>query len=94
MKNVYNKSGGWHMSAFRKKMFRGAKIEDVIERIEQLTFLSKERAERYAQDDHWKDRVSAEFHEGVYQGYKDTLEILKAEFDYGSKSKETNEISS
>lgn len=82
------------MSAFRKKMFRGAKIEDVIEQIERLSLLSKERAERYAQDVYWKDRVSAEFHEGVYQGYKDTLEILKAEFDYLPESKKQNELSS
>lgn len=70
------------MSAFRKKMFRGAKIEDVIEQLEQLTLLSKERAERYANDEYWKNHISAELHEGMYQGYKDTLEILKTEFNY------------
>lgn len=81
------------MSAFRKKMFRGAKIEDVIEQIERLSLLSKARAERYAQDA-WKDRVSAEFHEGVYQGYRDTLEMLKAEFDYLPEKNKQNELSS
>ena len=79
------------MSTFRKKMFRGAKIEDAIEQIERLSLLSKERAERYTQDE-WKNRVSAEYHEGVYQGYKDTLELLKAEFEYSPKEKENNDI--
>ena len=35
-----------------------AKIEDAMQQIERLSLLAKERAERYAQDEQWKDRES------------------------------------
>lgn len=73
------------MAGFRQKMFRGAKVEDVILHLEQLTRLSQERAERYANDPYWSEHASATLHEGMYQGYKDTLNILKEEFNYPQK---------
>lgn len=72
------------MNPFRKKMFRGAKIEDIILQLERLTNQNKERAERYANTDLWPN-TNAELHEGIYQGNKDALEMLKEEFGYTSE---------
>lgn len=62
---------------FRTKLFRGSKIADTVDLLDRLAKQSKERAERYINN----ENLSSELHEGMYQGYKDAIDIIQAEFN-------------
>lgn len=70
---------------FRKRTFRGSRVENVLIQLERLHNQSKSRAERYVNDQFAGSRISHEYHEGAFQAYKDALELLKEEFDYPTK---------
>lgn len=61
---------------FRKKTFRGAKIEDVILELEKLSLLSEEKSKSSEQLERQR------FYEGMATAYTTIAEKLKGDFDY------------
>lgn len=63
---------------FRKKTFRGAKIEDVILELEKLSLLCEEKSKSSEQLERQR------FYEGMAIAYTNIAVRLKGEFDYSN----------
>ncbi|WP_192800092.1 ClpX C4-type zinc finger protein [Priestia endophytica] len=61
---------------FRKKTFRGAKIEDMILELENLSALCEEKSQQS------KEMGKQRFYEGMAVAYTTLIVKLKGEFDY------------
>ena len=75
--NVYKLTGGVRLDQdFRKKTFRGAKIEDVILEVEKLSLLCEEKSISSEQIERKR------FYEGMAIAYTTIAVKLKGDFDY------------
>ena len=75
--NVYKLSGGVILDQdFRKKTFRGAKIEDIILELEKLSLLCEEKSISSEQIERKR------FYEGMSIAYTTIAVKLKGDFDY------------